>query len=276
MFPEPTKAGSAAVALAIVLQFSRAAAETFRVRDDGVANCILQAFLTVGVAEIFDKTWFVTLILALKYGWQFAFTSSFLALVVHVLMAALLGFSIATFFKPSTLDFMTAGIFAVFAALYFKDYLYADSNTDMISAGKEEAGECVESPPENYGSADSSSQKNGKHQSASTSLFLNKSVRRFGNCFLIVFIAEWGDRTQIAMIGLHASMPVVPVCLGSVLAFFLLCLSAAVLASYLEKYQLSERLVMGLVCLSFVFFTILAVQDGLVALQLEKQAIKAL
>eukprot|EP00966_Prymnesium_polylepis_P182729 4233694-Prymnesium_polylepis.1 len=33
--------------------------------------------------------------------------------------------------------------------------------------------------------------------------------------FSVVFIAEWGDRTQLVMIGLHASRPVVPIVVGA-------------------------------------------------------------
>ena len=37
--------------------------------------------------------------------------------------------------------------------------------------------------------------------------------------FIAVFVAEWGDRTQVAMVTLHSSAPWVPVCIGSMVAF---------------------------------------------------------
>jgi len=54
-----------------------------------------------------------------------------------------------------------------------------------------------------------------------------KALAVFGKAFMGVFIAEWGDRTQIAMIGQHASQPLIPVCIGSLIAFFLLTVSAS-------------------------------------------------
>merc|ERR1740129_1501833 len=85
--------------------------------------------------------------------------------------------------------------------------------------------------------------------------------------FVGVFIAEWGDRTQIAMIGQHASQPLVPVFAGSAVAFFLLTLSAVGLASVASRMKLSERLVHGLGAASFAIFSVLALKDSIAALQ---------
>ena len=71
-------------------------------------------------------------------------------------------------------------------------------------------------------------------------------------CFMAMFIAEWGDRTQIAMIGQHASQPLIPVCLGSLLAFFLLTVSAVIVGMCLDGMKLSEKMVHLVSSLSFL------------------------
>merc|ERR1719504_627454 len=84
---------------------------------------------------------------------------------------------------------------------------------------------------------------------------VRKNTFRFFQAFIktlwLMFIAEWGDRTQIAMIGLHSSLPVMPVFYGSLLAFFVLSLSAVLIAAVVDQQKISERTVAGLVSLSF-------------------------
>merc|ERR1719220_2924720 len=72
--------------------------------------------------------------------------------------------------------------------------------------------------------------------------------------FMAVFIAEWGDRTQIAMVGQHASQPLIPVFLGSMVAFVLLTFSAVGAASVLRDQKLSERIIFGVSALCFTIF----------------------
>merc|ERR1719433_526819 len=89
----------------------------------------------------------------------------------------------------------------------------------------------------------------------------------FSDVFLVaftaVFVAEWGDRTQIAMIGVHASQPLLPVMLGSTAAFGLLSLSAVLMSKFLTERTLSETRVKAIVALCFAVFTAIAVYDGI-------------
>jgi len=87
----------------------------------------------------------------------------------------------------------------------------------------------------------------------------------FWQCFVMVFIAEWGDRTQIAMIGLHATLPLVPVMIGSTIAFGLLTLSAVLLGRLIGDQTLSEKTVKGICALSFAIFAVLAIHDSMLA-----------
>merc|ERR1719188_884433 len=93
---------------------------------------------------------------------------------------------------------------------------------------------------------------------------------RIGVCFFTVFIAEWGDRTQIAQISLQASLPVLPVCMGSLFAYFLLTVSAVAVASFLEGRQLNERLILGVSAICFLIFAIISLMEGFASLDQEK------
>ena len=159
-------------------------------------DVVIRSFCVVGVAEIFDKTWFVALICALNYGKKISFTGGFLALALHVFLAAALGVAIAQLFSIRALCFSTAVIFAILSAAYFWEYLIAEPNDDVIQERSDEAKEAMK----------------GESNDASW-------LDSLGRVFLAVFVAEWGDRTQVAMITLHSSAPWLPVCLGSLIAF---------------------------------------------------------
>jgi len=202
---------------------------------------LFRSFFVVAVAEMFDKTWFAALICAMTYGRQIVFVASFAALALHVLLAAALGVAISKFFSISTLCFTTAIVFGVLASLYFYEFLQAKSEDDAIAERSDEAKEAM-----------STEQGTGPWD-------------RFMRIFFSVFVAEWGDRTQVAMVTLHSSYPWVPVCLGSLVAFFVLTLSAVAAASLLKGTKLSEKLVLGLSAFSFLIFTLMSLRDGVIA-----------
>jgi len=263
------------------------------------AQVFWRSLALVGVAELFDKTWFMGLLLALRYPPVVVFIGSFLALFLHCFFAAAFGLAFARLVPQSVLNFLAAGLFATFAVLYAKDWYGADPNSDAIAAGREGAAEdCgLEADhearkPQVVGNAGSGTQpeKDMDTDTSNAPDFENKELVTwndnnqqarnladpktrslatriaFTKSFTGVFIAEWGDRTQIAMIGQHASQPLLPVFFGSALAFFFLTLSAVGLAAVASKLQLSERVVHGVGAVSFALFAGLALKDSLLAL----------
>lgn len=202
-------------------------------------DVIVRSFCVVAVAEIFDKTWFVALICALNYGKRISFVGGFLALALHVFLAAALGVAISQFFSIQALCFSTAAVFFFLALAYASELFTAQATDDVIAERSAEAKEALQ----------------GETEAAWSDAFLR--------VFVAVFIAEWGDRTQVAMITLHSSAPWLPVCLGSLVAFFLLTFSAVAAASLVQHAKLSERFVLAISAVSFLLFAALALRDGL-------------
>lgn len=208
---------------------------------------MFQALLTVGIAEIFDKTWFVVLMMALSADKWMAFWGGLTGLQLHVLIAAGLGFSISRVLALSTLNFLAAAAFGIMTVFYAYEWYSSEPDSDVLTAGKEEAAECI----------------------TFTSKERPKLIEAFSKTMWLTFIAEWGDRTQIAMIGLHSSKPLVPVCFGSAIAFLLLTASAVLTAKFIGQRQLSESLVKGISAVSFAVFTFLSIRDGWLAAKSE-------
>merc|ERR1719456_323867 len=81
--------------------------------------------------------------------------------------------------------------------------------------------------------------------------------------FFTTFMAEMGDRTQIAMIGQHAVQPILPVIVGSAVAFLQLTLIAILTGHILSGQGLKERTVLLTGATSFLFFALITFKDGL-------------
>merc|ERR1719313_1155078 len=72
------------------------------------AEATYKSFVMIGIAELFDKTWFVALLMALKYDKGIVFWGCFSALAAHTVIAAVLGYSIARLVPITYLHFGAA------------------------------------------------------------------------------------------------------------------------------------------------------------------------
>lgn len=216
-------------------------------------QALYQSFVVVGAGELFDKTWFVALLCSLYHGMRAAFLGSFLALALHTVLAAALGAVVAKFFARWLLHFVAAAVFAVLAAFYGYDCYTAEPGADAVKGRTEDA------KAELFGETDTRvcAQPSGPVEDPSS------GWNSFIAVFMAVFVAEWGDRTQVSMMSLHSSLPVLPVCLGSLAAFFILSASAVLVARLLEGCRITERMISTVSAVSFAVFAVLAFLEGL-------------
>lgn len=223
-------------------------------------QAFVQSFTLMCTAEIFDRTWFVTLLSSLHHGALVSFLASMAALSLHSCMAMTFGSGVASLLPKWTMELGSAILLGIFAAIYAWEYYKADAGQDALKGRMEEAQE--DTPQvESVGNPQSpeSSVETAKVVKAAdpAEVAPTKSVFRasFAAIFVAVFIAEWGDRTQIVQITLAASLPVLPVFLGSLSGLLLLCLSAVALARVMEGREVNERFI-NIVC--FMSFGIMA------------------
>lgn len=215
-------------------------------------SVMFQTVILVGAAELFDKTFFITMLLAMKHKDYIGvvFVGCFAALVAHVGLAAALGYGMSKLVSTRSLEFAAAALYFMFALMYANDWRQASD--DSLGA-LEEAQEALESPDE---------LKPLKGKIAAGKQRWAEAVRILTLGFTSTFIAEFGDRTQFAMIGQHASQPIVPVCIGSTIAFFLICGVAVVCGAFLSNMAVSERSVAMIGGMSFMLFAIVSLYDA--------------
>jgi len=214
-------------------------------------SVIFQTVILVGAAELFDKTFFITMLLAMKHKNYVTavFVGCFAALVAHVGLAAILGYGMSRVISTRTLEFAAAGLYFMFALMYANDWRTASD--DGLGA-LEEAQETLDAEAE-------LKPLKGKVQNQKA---WSEALRILSLGFTSTFIAEFGDRTQFAMIGQHASQPIIPVCIGSTIAFFFLCAVAVLCGAFLSNMAVSERSVAMIGGLSFMLFAIVSLYDA--------------
>lgn len=265
-------------------------------------QAFLRSLSIVSATELFDKTWCIGLLLAVKYRTALSavFTGSFTALVLHTTLAAGFGSAIARLIAPHLLNFIAASLMLVFAAWSAWECYSADPDSDAIASGcatdRDEAVEPsdAESAVEDRAGAERSPDNGLDHavdlSRANTALLQQATVNSpygateelsekegvpkpvvrercaiLAEAFCATFVAELGDRTQFVMVGQYVSQPLLPTFLGCSAAFFLATISAVVMGSMLASCRIKERLVHAVAACAFLVFSILSFREGMVA-----------
>jgi Ca2+/H+ antiporter, TMEM165/GDT1 family len=152
-------------------------------------------FGLIFIGELPDKTAIASLVLGTRYPWRWAFTGIAAAFLVHVCIAVAAG-SLLRLLPQRTLEFVVGALFLVGAFL-----IWREGREDVED---EEAEEEVELP-------------------ASAARFWK--VASLG--FTVIFVAEWGDLTQILTANLAAKYHnVLAVAIGATLALWSVALVA--------------------------------------------------
>lgn len=216
-----------------------------------------QAFMMIIVSEIGDKTFLIAAILAMRHPRWTVFLGAFGSLVVMSLLSAELGHLLPALFIPHRWTQAAASVlFLVFGAKMAKEGYDMEGGNERI---KEEMGE-VEIELAKVG--------DGVHATAGSRLgdggaeearvgggmdTANTGIREgatnlaklvfgpvFVQSFVLTFLAEWGDRSQIATVALGAAHNVYIVTLGTVLGHSA-CTALAVLGGRYLSTKISVK-----------------------------------
>ncbi|HIK44891.1 MAG TPA: TMEM165/GDT1 family protein [Leptolyngbyaceae cyanobacterium M65_K2018_010] len=179
--------------------------------------------LLVGLAELGDKTFFIAALLAMNYSRRLVFLGAFAALAMMTLLAVTMGQVIG--FLPER--WVHIGEVVLFASFGLK----------LLYDGFRMGNSCSSEDEEEEARAAIASAEAGQVDPQALS-----ALGIAGKTFGLVFLGEWGDRTQITTVMLAASHSPVGVALGALSGFFL-CIGLAVVAGRLVAGRLSERFI---------------------------------
>lgn len=195
--------------------------------------------LLITISELGDKTFFIAVILSMRHPRNFVFAGVIAALAAMTILSVALGRVIAFLPKIYT-HYAAIGLFLLFGIKLLIDASRMSANADDEVV--EEAKAAVEQ-----------SEKNLKNGNSTLAVLLES--------FIMTFLAEWGDRTQIATVTLAADNNAVGVTLGAILGHTI-CTVVAVMGGRLIAGRISERMVTGIGGLLFLIFAVVAIWEG--------------
>jgi putative Ca2+/H+ antiporter (TMEM165/GDT1 family) len=204
-----------------------------------VLTAFTAGLLLITISELGDKTFFIAVILSMHHSRRLVFTGVVAALAAMTILSVMFG-QVVSFLPKQIIHY---GEITLFIAFGLK--LIYDASKMPVSATEEvveEAKEAVEKAD-----LDNSQQK-------SVWSILLKS-------FILTFIAEWGDRTQIATIALASNNNPIGVTLGAILGHAI-CAAIAVIGGRLIAGKISERQITFLGGFLFIIFGIIAAIEG--------------
>jgi putative Ca2+/H+ antiporter (TMEM165/GDT1 family) len=132
----------------------------------------------ITLAELGDKTFFMALILAVRHRARWVFLGAFSALTAVTLISLALGYGLRELLPTTVVPWLAAALF-----LGFGLKLLIDAQGRAPDAASEEAEEAEEAI-----------------NAAETSRALNTAWAVIWEAFVLVFVAELGDRTQFTTI----------------------------------------------------------------------------
>merc|ERR1719290_937701 len=220
------------------------------VSDDDFIHGFLAALSVIIVSELGDKTFFIAAIMAMKNPRLTVFAGAITSLAIMHIMASFFGY--ATTVIPRVITYyLSSFLFALFGLKMLHEGYHMSPNEgqEEYEEVNEELRKKAEKDKESKGDIES-----GDTRNPSAVLFASKI---FVQAFTMTFLAEWGDRSQLATVILAAREDVYGVCVGGILGHAL-CTGLAVIGGKIIATRISVRTVTLIGGVVFVLFAVSA------------------
>ncbi|KAG9414088.1 hypothetical protein AC1031_013297 [Aphanomyces cochlioides] len=213
----------------------------------------ISGIVTIWATEIGDKTFFIAAILSMKHDRIIVFAGAISALIVMTILSVVLGGVAALLLPPWISHYAGAVLFIVFGVkmLYDSREMNASGPSDELTEVEEELE--GKKTAEDAGNAESGTVPTTP--SSVTADSTNAMVNVFSQGFVLTFLAEWGDRSQIATITLSAANDAIGVTLGAILGHSM-CTGLAVVGGKLLASRISEKTVTIVGGVMFLLFAV--------------------
>ena len=170
----------------------------------GVSHSLVMIIVT----ELGDKTFFIAAILAMRQSRAVVFGGAIAALALMTVLSAMIGFALPNLLPRKYTHYAGAVLFLYFGCKLLRDASEMKAGVvsdELLEAEEELADEAAKrSPsPANGGNGGVSA---GDLEAGDSRGLGNKAARSDGavltQVFMLTFVAEWGDRSQIATIAM--------------------------------------------------------------------------
>jgi len=226
------------------------------IQPESTAQALLQSFAMIIFSEIGDKTFLICAILAMRHPRAAVFAGALGSLIVMSILSAAMGHILPTLIPKKWTQVAAAILFLAFGLKMLLEARQMEGGNAKIQEEMKEAQEEIEDDDAVGEDIPMRELEEGKHlESASpaaisqTKTTVGEGLRNFFSLFLgpvfvqafvLTFLGEWGDRSQIATIALGAAHNVYLVALGTVIGHSC-CTALAVIGGRYVSTKISVK-----------------------------------
>jgi len=214
-----------------------------------------EAFMaSIGVifgTELGDKTFFIAAIMSMRHPRFTVWFGAVGALAAMTVLSTIVGHVAPMLLPPAVTHYAAVCLFLVFGARMLNESRQAsNAASDELEEVEAELSKKQEDAPpdEEAASVTAAAEDSAKHK-----ILLQ--------AFTLTFLAEWGDRSQIATIALAAAKEPFGVTLGAIIGHAI-CTGIAVVGGKLLASRISERMTLMAGGALFILFAIAALIQG--------------
>ncbi|KAF9204522.1 hypothetical protein BGZ49_005206 [Haplosporangium sp. Z 27] len=237
------------------------------------------------VSEIGDKTFLIAAIMAMKHPRFLVFSAALSALAIMSVLSAAFGHAVPNLIPRTYTNYLAAILLFCFGIRMIYDGYYMteedakheleevtqelqDKEGDLELLQRAEAGSPAANSDENaddisnlVGSSRSSTLKKSQ-SSGIVNLFQLLFSPVFVQTFVMTFLAEWGDRSQISTIALAAAHNMIWVSVGAVFGHSI-CTGVAVIGGRMLASRISVRTVTLAGAVVFEIFAVVSLYEAM-------------
>ena len=225
----------------------------------GFARAFVNTMGRIWATEVGDKTFFIAAILAMRHARLVVFAGALGALAVMTVLSALLGLALPSLLPRTYTHYASAGLFLYFGLRLLRDARSMETGTvsEELEEVEEELGVGAGKKQDAPGDAEAGGAAAPRPPGAGDGK--GEALRVLSQAFALTFLAEWGDRSQIATIALAAAKDPYGVVAGGVVGHAM-CTGLAVVGGRMLAARISEKHVAvcgGLIFLGFAVYSFL-------------------
>jgi putative Ca2+/H+ antiporter (TMEM165/GDT1 family) len=205
----------------------------------GVLDAFFASFSMIIVSEIGDETFIIAALMAMRHPKSIVLSGALSALFVMTILSTGLGRIVPNLISRKHTNSAATVLYAFFGMRLL--YIAWRSRSDSKASQKKEMEEVEEKL------------ESGQGKSLGRRFFSRFCTPIFLESFILTFLAEWGDRSQIATIALATHKNAVGVAVGATLGHTI-CTSVAVVGGSMLASKISQgtvAMVGGLLFLGF-------------------------